>query len=298
MTDDPRLLYTEVDLPKVIAKKTELLERTPEGRAVLARRGLRLVGADVEKEPLSPLISEGPLVVVAEGLLMYLDPSQQRRLFEQVRALAETSGALRFVFDFVPPDEQPPPGAVGKALAGIDEALHRRADVRDPASYPRRGEERSLVGGVHGCRRLRRRERRAGVGAPLRRRAHADGGVVSERGSGGERERADVVAAARRGGRRGAAERRDPRADARAARGELVVARRAVHEEVRRRRRQVGARGQVVARDVGRGPGAAEQDVVERDVARARVVGRRRRSRPASAASSGCRTRTLAIEMA
>lgn len=43
-TIDARITYTELDLPPVVECKRELLERTEEGRAVLARLGLRLVG--------------------------------------------------------------------------------------------------------------------------------------------------------------------------------------------------------------------------------------------------------------
>ncbi|MDB4958982.1 MAG: hypothetical protein JWO36_6551 [Myxococcales bacterium] len=109
--------YTEIDLPRVIARKRELLERTTEGRAVLARPGLHLIDGDLETVALEPFVAAGePVFVIAEGLLMYLAAEARRSLFAKVRALAERAGELRFVFDLVPQSEEPAPGAVGRAL--------------------------------------------------------------------------------------------------------------------------------------------------------------------------------------
>jgi O-methyltransferase involved in polyketide biosynthesis len=102
--------YVEVDLPRVIARKRELLERTPAGRAVLAR--LQLVAADVATDPLDAYV-EPPTFVIAEGLLMYFAGDARRALFGKLRAL----GDIEFVFDLVPQDEEPPPGVGGRVLA-------------------------------------------------------------------------------------------------------------------------------------------------------------------------------------
>ena len=47
LSADAGLHYTELDLPAVVAKKRELLERTAAGRAVLARGNFELVAGDV-----------------------------------------------------------------------------------------------------------------------------------------------------------------------------------------------------------------------------------------------------------
>lgn len=113
---DSSIRYTEVDLPHVVAKKRQLLERTEEGRAVLSRPNLRLVEGDVLEAPLEGLIDpSAPLFVIAEGLLMYLTPDRQRALFARVKHLFGATGGP-FVFDFVPPEEKPKPGAAGAAL--------------------------------------------------------------------------------------------------------------------------------------------------------------------------------------
>lgn len=115
-TDDASFHYTELDLPAVSAHKRTLLERTAAGRAVLARPGLRIAAGDVETEPFEPLVEPGaPLVVIAEGLMMYLAGEARRRLFAKVRRLGEAR-ELQFVFDLVPSSEEPAPGLVGRTL--------------------------------------------------------------------------------------------------------------------------------------------------------------------------------------
>lgn len=104
VTDDPDVDYTEIDL--VAARKREVLSRSEQGRAILARKNYKLVAGDVETAAFPPAE-----LVIAEGLLMYLDAAAQRRLFAKVRGLN-----ARFVFDLVPTPEQPPPGRAGRFL--------------------------------------------------------------------------------------------------------------------------------------------------------------------------------------
>ena len=114
---DPSTRYTEVDLEHVLGHKRRLLERTPEGRAVLERPNLRLVARDVVQSELDDLVTPGePLFVLAEGLLVYLQPEEQRALWRKVRGLLDRAGGGGFAFDLVPSSEEPEPGAAGKAL--------------------------------------------------------------------------------------------------------------------------------------------------------------------------------------
>lgn len=123
-TSDPRVRYTELDLPPVVERKRQLLQRTDEGRAVLARPGLRLIEGDVETVALEPFVRPGePVFVIAEGLLMYLVAAARQRLFTKVRQLADITGELRFVFDLTPTCEEPKLGIVGRVL----EAAMKRA---------------------------------------------------------------------------------------------------------------------------------------------------------------------------
>lgn len=132
-TCDPQVQYTELDLPHVIERKRELLRRTDEGRAVLARPGLRLAAGDVESVALETFVRRGePVFVIAEGLLMYLTADARRGLFAKVRQLAEITGELQFVFDLVPTDEEPEPDAAGRMLEeGLKRATGGRGFERD-----------------------------------------------------------------------------------------------------------------------------------------------------------------------
>jgi O-methyltransferase involved in polyketide biosynthesis len=117
---DPALHYTEVDLPAVIEKKRALLARGEAGRAVLARPNLRLVAGDVSEISLDDLAPPGePLVLIAEGLLMYLEPEAQQKLWARAHALLVRAGEGSFIFDLVPTGEKAPPGAVGRTLEGL-----------------------------------------------------------------------------------------------------------------------------------------------------------------------------------
>ena len=101
----------------MVTTKRELLGRTELGREALLRPNLHLLADDVETaslDVLSPPDGE-PLFVIAEGLMMYLDPEAQQRLARKVAARLAPFGGT-FVFDFVPPREQPPPGPVGRGL--------------------------------------------------------------------------------------------------------------------------------------------------------------------------------------
>lgn len=130
---DPAIQYVEVDLPPVVERKRALLERTDEGKAIAARPNLRFVPADVAEADLPALVDPTrPVCVIAEGLLMYLKPDQQRALWRRVAALIERAGGL-FVFDLVPTCEQPRPGLVGRSLEWLMKRFTGgRAFERDP----------------------------------------------------------------------------------------------------------------------------------------------------------------------
>jgi O-methyltransferase involved in polyketide biosynthesis len=137
-TADPRLAYIEIDLPPVIGKKRELLARTGDGRLVAARPGWKLVEGDVETIELAPLVApHEPVLVIAEGLLMYLAGAARRALFAKVAKLADTTGELRFVFDLTPSNEEAQPGMVGRALEAAmkkftgGRSFERDAQTRD-----------------------------------------------------------------------------------------------------------------------------------------------------------------------
>jgi O-methyltransferase involved in polyketide biosynthesis len=132
-TSDARMRYTELDLPPIVERKRQLLQRTDEGRAVLARPGLRLIEGDVETVALEPFVRPGePVFVIAEGLMMSLAAAARRRLFTRVRQLVAITGELRFVFDLTPTCEEPELGVVGRVLeAAMKRSTGGRGFERD-----------------------------------------------------------------------------------------------------------------------------------------------------------------------
>jgi len=132
-TSDTRVRYTELDLPPVVERKRDLLQRTDGGRAVLGRPGLRLIEGDVEAVALEPFVRPGePVFVIAEGLMMYLAADARHRLFTKVSQLAAITGELRFVFDLTPTCEEPEPGVVGRVLeAAMKRSTGGRGFERD-----------------------------------------------------------------------------------------------------------------------------------------------------------------------
>jgi len=130
LSADPTFDYIEIDVPHVIAHKRRLLERSAAGRVVLARPNLQLVAGDVLVDALP---ARTPAVVVAEGLAMYLAGDARRALFARVRAL----GDVELVFDLTPASDEPPPGAIGRALERAmkrftgGQAFERDARTRD-----------------------------------------------------------------------------------------------------------------------------------------------------------------------
>jgi O-methyltransferase involved in polyketide biosynthesis len=128
LSGNPDITVTEIDLAAVIARKKLLLQRTPEGQAVLARDNFRLIEGDVATIDLLALDLQHPLAVVAEGLLMYLDGPAQRALFARIRPLLDHQSV--FVFDLVPQVEQPAPGVAGRALGALMRRFTRGADFQ------------------------------------------------------------------------------------------------------------------------------------------------------------------------
>lgn len=129
----------EVDTPEVVAAKRRLLDRSAEGRTALARPHWRFVAGDLRTMDLEPLAAPGqPALVIAEGLLMYLDAEAQRALFRRIAAFLASRGGV-FIADLVPPAEEPRPGLAGRFLGwlmrratggkGFAAGLRTRADI-------------------------------------------------------------------------------------------------------------------------------------------------------------------------
>ena len=142
VTADRNLHYTEVDLPHVVEKKRELLASTAEGQSILERPNLKLVAADVLETPMSRLMEQGGRqCVVSEGLVMYLEPNQQKALWAGISTALSARGGGLYIFDLVPWVEQPRSGVLGRALEwlmkrftggkGFERDLRTRHDIAE-----------------------------------------------------------------------------------------------------------------------------------------------------------------------
>lgn len=117
MSADPRIDYTELDLPAMAEKKRQLLQRTKEGMGVLARPNYRLRAGDVAKTAWEDWPdADQPVSIIAEGLLMYLSADQQQQLWKRCAQVVQRHPQSSFTFDLVPFCEQPRPGILGRSL--------------------------------------------------------------------------------------------------------------------------------------------------------------------------------------
>ena len=134
--------YIEADLPEVIARKRELLSRTTAGQDAVFAPGLHFVSTDAERCDLATLVeADRPLTIIAEGLCMYLDCSARRRLWSRVARVMELAGTegAAFLFDLVPPAEEPRAGVAGRLLEGLMKA------ATGGRSFERAGETRDEI---------------------------------------------------------------------------------------------------------------------------------------------------------
>jgi O-methyltransferase involved in polyketide biosynthesis len=83
---------------------------------VAARPNFRLHPASIEDAVFEDLVEDGPVFVIAEGLLLYLDAAAQSALWARLATLLATRPGSALAFDLVPWAEQPKPGRVGRAL--------------------------------------------------------------------------------------------------------------------------------------------------------------------------------------
>jgi len=128
LSTDPELHYVEVDLPAVVTHKRDLLMRSERGRAVAARDNLRMLEGDALTMEFEDALCDGPVCVIAEGLLMYLDAAAQQQLWKRLATVCANHPGSSLVFDLVPFCEQPKPGAFGRSLRWLFKQLTGGAD--------------------------------------------------------------------------------------------------------------------------------------------------------------------------
>lgn len=120
----PRVLCVEVDAPATAEPK-----RTGLAGAGLLADNLRVVAADLGRTTLAEVLPaewrrDAPSVVVAEGLLMYLDEAAVRRFFADVAGL--TGAGTRVAFSFIDVDARGRPRLL-MPMAGLVRVMLRLA---------------------------------------------------------------------------------------------------------------------------------------------------------------------------
>ncbi len=131
-TENPRVRYVEIDLANMIEAKRKILGATDRGRSALARVNLEMIEGDALSIDLDEVArGDEAVFVIAEGLLMYLDETAQKKLFRAVAARLASHGGT-FAFDLLPQCEQPKPGVVGRGLGKAMKLFTRGGEfVRD-----------------------------------------------------------------------------------------------------------------------------------------------------------------------
>lgn len=108
--------YVEIDLPHVIKHKKHVLS------SVTAPNGLLWIPHDIKElsqSLIETLIDDSDkLLIIAEGLVMYLSPNELEELFNLLIPHLRARGG-RLIFDWVPTIEQPPPGLIGRTLGWL-----------------------------------------------------------------------------------------------------------------------------------------------------------------------------------
>lgn len=125
---NPAVRYVEIDLPAVVENKRKLLARTARGRDIAARDNLIMRAGDVLELDFEAVVTDGPVCVIAEGLLMYFDAATQRQLWQRIATVFAGHPGSCLVFDLVPFCEQPKPGVVGRGLQRLFRRFTRGAD--------------------------------------------------------------------------------------------------------------------------------------------------------------------------
>jgi O-methyltransferase involved in polyketide biosynthesis len=114
------LHYVEVDLAPVLSVKRALLARTVQGQEVALRENLEFVAGDLRSMDLAGLVPPGePVLVIGEGLFMYLSADEQRSLWRRIADLIAGRAGSQLAFDLVPSCEQAPSGTTGRLLAKV-----------------------------------------------------------------------------------------------------------------------------------------------------------------------------------
>ncbi len=99
---NPSITFVESDLPKIVAQKQKLIEQLAGQRS-----NLYSVAIDITQNPsqfpldVNYLQPEKPIVVICEGILLYLTLAQKQQVFANVRQMLEIYGGVWITSDLI-----------------------------------------------------------------------------------------------------------------------------------------------------------------------------------------------------
>ena len=122
VSENPAVSYFEVDLPAVVTLKRNQLEKTEQGRAVLARDNFQQRACNILQLDFSEQFEHRPSFILTEGLMMYFSREEQLAIWQRVAEYIRANGG-EYVFDYIPLDIEPKRSWIGRVLHCIKEAL-------------------------------------------------------------------------------------------------------------------------------------------------------------------------------
>jgi len=140
--EDPSLCYVEVDLPEMVETKKRLIQTLVDKNIAKPQNNLHIEDGDVlDADYLmatTRYFKTGPIAIINEGLLRYMNFDQKAIVAKNVRTLLEKFGGVWITSDITLPrvlehhEESKLNRGLIKALSGID--IERNAFENEPAA--------------------------------------------------------------------------------------------------------------------------------------------------------------------
>lgn len=127
-TENPDVIFIETDLPQMIAQKRQLQQILIGDRPNLQFLALDITVAEQLPQCHQFLDQKLKLLVLTEGLLMYLSHDQKRQVFANVRTLLELYGGGWVTADFVTTDSLERRRQICPNLSYISQMVSRLSD--------------------------------------------------------------------------------------------------------------------------------------------------------------------------
>ncbi|AXI01745.1 class I SAM-dependent methyltransferase [Aquirhabdus parva] len=133
---DPAQEYIEIDLPDMITFKERQLQKSAEGRQVLARDNFKLRPDNILTLDFVANFADRRTAVITEGLMMYFTREQQLPIWQSIARLVNTTDGV-YLFDYIPLSEEPARSWLGAILHFFRVKLFGKGDF----AYDQRNRE-------------------------------------------------------------------------------------------------------------------------------------------------------------